>query len=161
MWVSLAFPEPHGSIKYCESITMARTAPIRGASSCSTETATSMHIPFGKSVLHVLQQHVQDGITLVMKLLGTWVRTRIKVTVCLSAYPCCCLSCHWTALGVPGGVLCSPVGGLTMMWNGHPSTLLQAPGREVLLLHMSVLWPLCITGHDTAFCRETEVLERS
>lgn len=73
---------------------MARTAPIRGASSCSTEMATSMHIPFGKSVLHVLQQHIQDGITLVTKLLGTRVRTRIKDRVCLSACPCCCLQCH-------------------------------------------------------------------
>lgn len=107
IWVSLAFPEPHGSIKYWESITMARTAPIRGASSCSTEIATSMHIPFGKSVLQVLQQHIQDGITLVTKLLGTRVRTWIKVTVCLSAYPCCCLQWHRTVLGVPGGVLCS------------------------------------------------------
>lgn len=139
MWVNLAFPEPQGSIKYWESITMARTAPIRGASSCSTEMATSMHIPFGKSVLHVLQQHIGDGITLVTKLLGTRVRTRIKDTVCLSACPYCCLQCHWTVLGGPGGVSCSPVGSLTMMWNGHPSMLLQAPGREVLLLHMSIL----------------------
>lgn len=120
MWVSLAFPEPQGSIKYWESITMARTAPMRGASSCSTEMATSMHIPLGKSVLHVLQEHRQDGITLAMKLLGTWVRTRIKVTVCLSACPCC-LQCQWTVLGVPGGVSCSPVDSLTVMWNDHPS----------------------------------------
>lgn len=67
---------------------MARTAPIGGASSCSTEMATSMHIPFGKSVLHVLQQHIQDGIALVSRLLGTQVRTRVKVTVCFSACPC-------------------------------------------------------------------------
>lgn len=70
MWVSLDFPEPQGSIKYWESMTMARTAPMRGASSCSTEMATSTHIPLGKSVLHVLQEWMQDGITLAMKLLG-------------------------------------------------------------------------------------------
>lgn len=120
MWVSLAFPEPQGSIKYWESITMARTAPMRGASSCSTEVATSMHIPLGKSVLHVLQEWMQDGITLAMKLLGTRVTTRIEVTVCLSAYPCC-LQCQWTVLGGPGGVSCFPAGSLTLMWNGHPS----------------------------------------
>lgn len=87
IWVSLAFPEPHGSIRYWESITMARTAPIRGASSCSTEMATSMHVPLGKSVLHVLQQHIQDWITLVtFSLLET--QNRSKVTVCFFANPC-------------------------------------------------------------------------
>lgn len=122
MWVSLAFPEPQGSIKYWESITMARTAPMSGASSCSTEMATSMHIPLGRSVLHVLQEWMQDGITLPLKLLGTWVRTRTEV--CFSAYPCC-LQCQWTVLGVCGGVSCSPAGSLTVMWNGYPPLWLQ------------------------------------
>lgn len=122
MWVSLAFPEPHGSIRYWESITMARTAPIRGASSCSTETATSMHMPFGKSVLHVLQRHIQDGITLVMKLLSTWVRTWIRNS--LSAYPCCYLQCrHWTVLGVPGGVLHSKF--VSSVAQNRPQKLIQ------------------------------------
>lgn len=35
MWVSLDLPEPHGSIKYWESITTARTPPMSWASSCS------------------------------------------------------------------------------------------------------------------------------
>lgn len=73
-----------------------------------------MHIPFGKSVLHVLQQHIQDGITLVMKLLGTKVRTRIKVTVYflpILVVPAVPLDC----LGVPSSVLCFQAGSLTIM----------------------------------------------
>ena len=54
-WVSLDLPEPHGSIKYCESITTARTPPMSWASSCSTDRDTRAHIPLGRSVLQVLQ----------------------------------------------------------------------------------------------------------
>lgn len=55
MWVSLDFPEPHGSIRYWESITTARTPPISWASSCSTDRDTRVHIPLGKSVFQVLE----------------------------------------------------------------------------------------------------------
>lgn len=57
MWVSLDLPEPHGSIKYWESITAARTPPMSWASSCSTDRDTRVHIPLGKSVFQVLQRN--------------------------------------------------------------------------------------------------------
>ena len=61
IWVSRDLPEPHGSIKYWESITTARTPPMSWASSCSTERDTRVHIPLGKSVFQVLQQNKPTG----------------------------------------------------------------------------------------------------
>lgn len=172
-----------------------------------------------------------------------------------SAYPCCCLQCHWTVLGVPGGVMCSRfvssiaqkrlqkliklrfqsqissckcinfngryhnfdkncsevrgyigTGGgkstpqtrafgnnsrkdlaIGAMYNislrdNIPRILLSSPHPSwepehdvesspsyvaagsrwrSLLLHKTILQPSCVNGHDTAFCRQTEVLERT
>lgn len=60
-WVSLDLPEPQGSIRYCESITTARTPPRSWASSCSTDTDTRAHIPLGRSVLQVLRGERPSG----------------------------------------------------------------------------------------------------
>lgn len=54
-WVSLVLPVPQGSRRYWDSRTTPRTAPVRGLSSCSTDTHTSAHEPLHKSVRHDLR----------------------------------------------------------------------------------------------------------
>lgn len=54
IWVSLVLPVPQGSRRYCDSSTTPLTAPMRGLSSCSTDTHTSAHEPLHRSVRHDL-----------------------------------------------------------------------------------------------------------
>lgn len=54
MCVSLVFPVPQGSRRYCDSNTTPLTAPTRGLSSCSTDTHTSAQDSLQRSVRHDL-----------------------------------------------------------------------------------------------------------
>lgn len=55
MCVSRVLPVPQGSRRYWESSTTPLTAPVRGLSSCSTDTHTSAQEPLHRSVRHDLR----------------------------------------------------------------------------------------------------------
>jgi hypothetical protein len=55
IWVTLDLPEPQGSIRNRDASTTPLTPPNTGASACSIDVATSTQEPFGRPVLHALE----------------------------------------------------------------------------------------------------------